>query len=122
MDNYLTSDTVNLELNPADIIDVILSTYKDVKNVQEIEDTKRYEVRQKAKAYIANIEATTKLNEISLKLTHEERMPLILKICDILSKDILDEYCLKVCQMLLNYLSQDEPLKLNFNNNLKYLK
>ena len=49
-------------------------------------------------------------------------MPLILKICDILSKDILDEYCLKVCQMLLNYLSQDEPLKLNFNNNLKYLK
>ncbi|MBU5337405.1 hypothetical protein [Intestinibacter bartlettii] len=122
MDNYLTSDTVNLELNPADILDVILSTYKDVKNVQEIEDTKRYEVRQKAKAYIANIEATTKLNEISLKLTHEERMPLILKICDILSKDILDEYCLKVCQMLLNYLSQDEPLKLNFNNNLKYLK
>ena len=40
MDNYLTSDTVNLELNPADILDVILSTYKDVKNVQEIEDTK----------------------------------------------------------------------------------
>lgn len=122
MDNYLTSDIVNVELNPADILDVILSTYKDVKTVQEIEETKRYEVRQKAKAYIASVEATTKLNEMSLKLTHEERMPLILKICDILSKDVLDEYCIKICEMLLNYLSQNEPLKLNLDNNLKYLK
>lgn len=120
MSNYLVNSSndlfnageeSNLDIDPVELVNGILNVYRDIKVNKEIEETKRYEIRQKAKVYIAGIEAETSKFETFINIKHEERMPLINSICELLKRDVLDDNCVKLCQMLLDSLLKTDPLK-----------
>ena len=100
---------IPIVVDAVSLLNSILDCYKDVKISEEIQKTEREKIREQARVFIAAIEADTKKFEIAVNKVGNERMALVTAICDVLRKGVLDENSVKVCEMFLNHLTQNNP-------------
>lgn len=113
---------ISVDVDPVALVNGILDCYKNVKINQEIQETERARIREQSRVYIAAIEANTKKFEMTIKQTGTERMAFITTICNLLSRDILDDNSVKLCELVLNYLNENNPLAAIKDNNPRLLE
>jgi len=101
---------VNVDVDPVAWVNGILDYYKSIKINQGIQATERARIREYARICISAIEADTKKFEIALNQVGTERIKMVNSICDLLTSDVLDDNSVKVCELVLNYLNQNNPL------------
>lgn len=101
---------VSVNVDPVALVNGFLDCYKNIKINQEIQATERARIREHARVCIATIEADTKKFEMALNQVGTERIAMVKSICNVLTRDVLDDNSVKVCELVLNYLNQNNPL------------
>lgn len=89
----------------------IIDCYKSVKIAEEEQETERLRIREQARVCILAIESNTKKFEISLELNRTERARLIDQLCEVIGRESLDSMTLQFCKLVLDYLSNNNPMK-----------
>lgn len=100
----LDSDLV-INMDPVVLVNGILDCYKNVAIAKEEELTRRTQIREQSRVYIAAIEANTKQFEMALAQVKMERMAFVELVCDTIRQKGVDEYSLRLCEKVLDYLT-----------------
>lgn len=101
---------VPINIDPVALVNGILDCYKDITIAKEEQLTLRTKIREQSRVYIAAIEANTKEFELALEQIKVERMEFVKLVCDIIRQDGVDEFSLKLCEHILNYLNDSNPM------------
>lgn len=101
---------MQISIDPVKLVGEILDCYKNVAIAREEQETRRTQIREQSRVCIAAIEADTKKFEMALNKIGDERMQLIGLISDVLKKDNVDEYSVRICEMVLTYLMKTNPM------------
>lgn len=101
---------IPIAIDPVQMINGIFDCYKNVTTTREEQQTLRTEIREKSRVYIAAIEANTKEFKMALEQIGPERMELIKLVCDLVRQEGVDEYSLKVCEKVIEYLMSGNPM------------
>ena len=99
-----------ISIDPLALVNGILDCYKNVTIAKEEQLTIRTRIREQSRVYIAAIEANTKEFELALNQAKIERMEFIRLVCDVIRQDGVDEYSLKLCEKVLDYLTDTNPM------------
>jgi hypothetical protein len=101
---------VSLSIDPVALVNGILDCYKEVTIAKEEQLTLRTQIREQSRVYIAAIEANTKEFEMALDTIKVERMTFINMLCDAIRQRDVDECSLKICEKILEYLTNTNPM------------
>lgn len=97
----------NIPIDPIDVLDSLLTCYKNIEIAKEEQLTMRMQVREQARIAIAAIEADTRKFESKLLINSAERLVIIEKISELSQKENLDEYTYKICEKYFDLLNKD---------------
>ena len=67
-------------------------------------------IQEQSRVIISKIEADTKRFEMALAAASAERMTLVNLVSDIIRCGRADEYSLRICETILNYLTISNPM------------
>ena len=114
---------IPISIDPVALVNGILDCYKNVAIAKEEQLTLRTQIREQSRVYIAAIEANTKKFELALEQAKIERMEFVRLVCNTIGQGGVDEYSLKVCEMILDYLINTNPMNhagksLQFSNSI----
>jgi hypothetical protein len=112
-----------ISIDPVALVNGILDCYKNVAIAKEEQLTLRTQIREQSRVCIAAIEANTKEFELALDQVKIERMEFVKLVCDTIRQDGVDEYSLKLCEKVLDYLTNTNPMNhagksLQFSNSI----
>ena len=112
-----------LNIDPVALVNGILDCYKNVTIAKEEQLTLRTQIREQSRVCIAAIEADTKKFELALEQSKIERMEFIKLVCDTIRQDGIDEFSLRLCEKVLDYLTNTNPMNhagksLQFSNSI----
>lgn len=98
------------EIIPAitSFIDSTLKSYTDIKINADIQATERMRIRNHAKVLITKIEADNSAFLEALKREHELKDKIVDAVCTLATRSEIDDNTLRLCQMLLEALSNVE--------------
>lgn len=105
------------------VVNGIVDCYKNTTIAREEQLTLRTQIREQSRVCIAAIEANTKEFKLALDQVKFERMEFINLVCDIIRRDGVDEYSLRLCEKILDYLTCTNPMNsagkaLQFSNSV----
>ncbi len=100
-----------ISIDPVTLVKGILECYRNVTIAREEQVTLRLQIREQSRVCIASIEANTKEFELALEQAKIERMEFVKLVCDTIRQDGVDEYSLKLCEKVLDYLTNTSPMK-----------
>lgn len=101
---------ISLSIDPVALVNGILDCYKQVTIAKEEQLTLRTQIREQSRVYIAAIEANTKEFEMALEQVKIERMEFVKLLCDTIRQQGVDEFSLQLCQYILQYLIDTNPM------------
>lgn len=101
---------IPISIDPVALVNGILDCYKNVTIAKEEQLTLRTQIREQSRVCIAAIEANTKEFELALEQAKIERMEFVKLVCDTIRADGVDEYSLKLCEKVLDYLTKTDPM------------
>lgn len=101
---------VSLSIDPVALVNGILDCYKEVTIAKEEQLTLRTQIREQSRVYIAAIEANTKEFEMALNQIKIERMEFVKLLCDVIRQNGVDEFSLRLCENILQYLTNTNPM------------
>lgn len=101
---------VSLSIDPVALVNGILDCYKEVTIAKEEQLTLRTQIREQSRVYIAAIEANTKEFEMALDQIKIERMEFVKLLCDVIRQNGVDEFSLRLCENILQYLTNTNPM------------
>lgn len=112
-----------ISIDPVALVNGILDCYKNVAIAKEEQLTLRTQIREQSRVCIVAIEANTREFELALEQVKIERMEFVKLVCDTIRQDRIDEYSLKLCEKVLNYLTNTNPMNhagksLQFSNSV----
>ena len=91
-------------------IDNIVSHLSTIICTEQIEGTKRLEIREQSRCYIASIQADLLKFQDSLRQSSLDRARILSMLYDITTKDSIDEYSRQLAFYFLQYLEHTDPL------------
>lgn len=100
----------SVSIDPVALVNGILDCYKNVIIAKEKQLTLRTRIREQSRVCIAAIEANTKEFELALGQVKIERMEFVRLVCDVIRQDGVDEFSLKLCEKVLDYLTNTNPM------------
>lgn len=92
------------------LVNGILDCYKNVAIAKEEQLTLRTQIREQSRVCIAAIEANTWEFELALEQVKIERREFVKLVCDTIRQDGVDKYSLKLCEKVLDYLTNTNPM------------
>ena len=101
---------MSLSIDPVALVNGILDCYKEVTIAKEEQLTLRTQIREQSRVYIAAIEANTKEFEMALDQIKIERMEFVKILCDVIRQNEVDEFSLRLCENILQYLTNTNPM------------
>ena len=101
---------MSLSIDPVALVNGILDCYKEVTIAKEEQLTLRTQIREQSRVYIAAIEANTKEFEMALDQIKIERMEFVKLLCDVIRQNGVDEFSLRLCENILQYLTNTNPM------------
>ena len=101
---------MSLSIDPVALVNGILDCYKEVTIAKEEQLTLRTQIREQSRVYIAAIEANTKEFEMALDQIKIERMEFVKILCDVIRQNEVDEFSLRLCENILQYLKNTNPM------------
>lgn len=101
---------MSLSIDPVALVNGILDCYKEVTIAKEEQLTLRTQIREQSRVYIAAIEANTKEFEMALGQIKIERMEFVKILCDVIRQNEVDEFSLRLCENILQYLTNTNPM------------
>lgn len=112
-----------ISIDPVALVNGILDCYKNVTIAKEEQLTLRTRIREQSRVCIAAIEANTKEFELALDQVKIERMEFVRLVCDVIRQEGVDEFSLKLCEKVLDYLTDTNPMNhagksLQFSNSI----
>lgn len=99
-----------ISIDPVALVNGILDCYKNVAIAKEEQLTLRTQIREQSRVCIAVIEANTKEFELALDQIKIERMKFVDLICNTIRQNGIDEFSLKLCEKILNHLTDTNPM------------
>ncbi len=99
-----------ISIDPVALVQGMLNCYQNITISKEEQLTLRTQVREQSRVCIAAIEANTKEFEMALNQIKTERTELVRNLCEIIRMDGVDENSLKICQLILEYLTDSNPM------------
>ena len=114
---------IALNIDPVALVNGILDCYKNVTIAKEEQLTLRTQIREQSRVCIAVIEANTKEFELALEQLKIERMYFVKLVCDAIRQNGIDEFSLRLCEKVLDYLTKTNPMysvgkSLQFSNSV----
>lgn len=117
----ITIPGMPVSVDPVVLVNGILDCYKNVEINREEQRTRREQVREQSRVYITAIEADTKKFHDALERVSGERIQLVMTLCEVIKKDDVDESSLQICKMILDYLTNNNPMNAIGQSNLSML-
>lgn len=108
--NTIHVSGISSNIDPVALVNGILDCYKNVAVAKEEQLTLRTQIREQSRVCIAAIEANTREFKLVLDQIKIERMEFIKLVCDTIRQDGVDEYSLKLCEKILDYLMNTNPM------------
>lgn len=101
---------LNLDVDVVALVKNIANCYQNISMEKERQETERMRILEQSRVIISKIEADTKRFEMVLAAASAERMTLINLVSDIIRCGRADEYSLRICETILNYLTISNPM------------
>lgn len=100
----------SISIDPLALVNGILDCYKNVTIAKEEQLTLRTRIREQSRVCIVAIEANTKEFQLALDQVKIERMEFVRLVCDVIQQEGVDEFSLKLCEKVLDYLTDTNPM------------
>lgn len=96
---------VIVEATAVELIKGVIDCCKEITICSEREKTERYKIDKHMELYLAQIQSNADKFSAELSAKHEERMHLIISVCDLLKKESIGAGEVEALKIVLNILA-----------------